>query len=102
MTEVTEITDFRAALVHKVYQAQLKCPGCDAWIITDNLEVWRGGKDDNYRMFAEATNVICKSQVVPLCGHELGTVRFVGWQHSAPVKWREHPKAESEGKSVAG
>ena len=89
--EFTEITDYRPCLVERMYQVQFKCPGCNAWIMTENLEVWR---DEDFKMVAEAKYMICKSQAVPLCGREIGTVRFPGWRHSAPVKWRDESKAE--------
>ena len=82
-----QITDYRAALIDKVYQAQIKCPKCGGWILTSNLEVF---KDDAGKLCAEATDVICAHTDATKgpCGHELGTAEIVGWPYSAPVKWR--------------
>ena len=86
---VMECTLFRASLVNGRYQAQIKCPACDSWVLTDNLECHRDGKGENPVLVAEAVNVICKKQSVPPCGYELGHIRIIGWQHSAPVDWRK-------------
>jgi len=84
--KVSEYTKFRASLVEGRYQAQVQCPVCESWVLTTNLELH---KDDEGNLVAEAVDVICMKQTVPACGFELGDIRLVGWQHSAPVNWRK-------------
>jgi len=86
---VLECTNFRASLVNARYQAQVKCPACDSWVLTNNLECHREVEGKNRVLVAEAVDVICKKQTVPPCGYELGHIRIIGWQHSAPVDWRK-------------
>lgn len=89
---VTDIHNFRPTLVNNKYQAQLKCPGCDAWVITKNLrafkEITGQGEDAVSTLYAEAFDVICENKSVP-CGCEIGDIRLVGWRHSAPIDWRQ-------------
>jgi hypothetical protein len=83
---------YRAAMVEKMYQAQVMCPGCNNWVLTTNLEVF---KDEDGKRAAEATDVTCTNSG---CGALIGTVLFKDWPYSAPVKWREgalKPKAAS-------
>lgn len=96
-----EITDYREVMVSGRYQAQLVCPGCKGWILTENLEVHRikVGKGDHatYPMVAECFDVICtsKSAGSPPCGEELGDVILRNWKYSTPVKWAEKRLQES-------
>ena len=83
------IDNFRPSLVGGRYQAQVKCPECGGWVLTDNLEVHREGEGEDSHIVAEAFDVICKKQSVPPCGYELGHIVINGWLHSAPIKWRE-------------
>lgn len=92
--DILIIDNFRASLVGGRYQAQVKCPECGGWVLTDNLEVHREGEGEDSHIVAEAFDVICKKQSVPPCGYELGDIVINGWLHSAPVTWREEPATE--------
>lgn len=84
-----DIKDFRPVLSHGFYQAQVKCPECDGWIMTKNLEVHKTMDGENDLLHAECKDVICTARPAggETCGHELGDISLVGWHHRAPVKW---------------
>ena len=77
-----EFKDYRAAMVKKMYQAQVKCANCGEWTLTDNLEVFKS--EEGIRV-AEATDVTCGQSG---CGHSEKSIFFNNWPYSAPVKWR--------------
>ena len=77
-----ELKDYRAAMVEKRYQAQVKCTGCREWVLTTNLEVFKAL--DGTRV-AEATHVTCTQSG---CGSVQESLLFKDWPYSAPVTWR--------------
>lgn len=77
-----EKSQYRAAMVEKRYQAQIMCPACNNWVLTQNLEVF---KDKDGNRVADAVDVICAQSG---CGNLIGTVVLKDWPYSAPVKWR--------------
>ena len=85
-----ELSLYRAAMVEKRYQAQMKCRACGSWVLTKNLEVY---KDKDGVRVADAENVICEQTG---CGENMGHVVFKDWPYSAPVKWRKTIKREAD------
>ena len=83
--EVKELdrSGYRAAMVEKRYQAQVKCTGCGQWTLTTNLEVF---KNDDFIRTAEAKDVTCMNSG---CGEVQEHLILNDWPYSAPVKWRE-------------
>lgn len=94
MPATLKIEDFRAVLSGGFYQAQIKCPECGGWVMTQNLEVHKTrGSDDKSpdKLHAEAKDVTCTAKIAGglACGEDIGDISLIGWKHRAPVKWRK-------------
>lgn len=81
---------YRAAMVEKRYQAQIRCPACSGWILTTDLEAYKNEQGVRY---ADATDVQCQQTG---CGETIENVTFKDWPYSAPVTFRRTLKREVE------
>jgi hypothetical protein len=82
-------SDYRASIVGGLYEAQVMCPVCKKWCLTNNLEVSIDRSDkDNPVPVATATLLCTNSPGGIPCGHEFGEIELAGWQIKSAVRQR--------------